>query len=53
MTKREMLAITGAAVLLGTAAATVTLRSALADESWKAVTLVYHSDVKGKIEPCG
>ena len=24
-----------------------------ADEDWKAVTLLYTSDIKGKIDPCG
>jgi hypothetical protein len=53
MTKRETLAIVAAAAVLGTAAAGYSLRSALAAESWQGVTIVYQSDVKGKIEPCG
>ncbi len=24
-----------------------------AEEAWRHVTIVYHSDCKGKIEPCG
>ena len=33
--------------------ATITEKPARADESWKAVTLLYTSDIKGKVEPCG
>lgn len=54
MTKREVLVTLTAAVAIGGAIATATLHSALAEESaWKGVTLVYQTDVKGKIEPCG
>ncbi|HPF69078.1 MAG TPA: hypothetical protein PLQ13_00290 [Candidatus Krumholzibacteria bacterium] len=55
MTKRGI--ITGlAAVAALCAVATFTSHSARAEDDkagWKDITLVYHSDVKGKIDPCG
>jgi len=54
MTKRKVLVPLTAALVLGAVAAGGSLRSALAaNENWKGVTLIYQTDVKGKIEPCG
>ena len=54
MTKREVLVTLTAAAALGAVAAGGTLRDALAaEDNWTGVTLLYQTDVKGKIEPCG
>jgi 2',3'-cyclic-nucleotide 2'-phosphodiesterase (5'-nucleotidase family) len=42
--------------VLGFAALAPTARPSLAqgaDESWVPLTVIYTSDIKGKIEPCG
>jgi hypothetical protein len=41
-----------AALAAGTAGAPAPVR-AEGDDTWVPVSLLYHSDVKGKIEPCG
>ena len=46
-----VLVVLAATLAAGTRAATAT--GPQPQRNWKAVTLVYLSDVKGKIEPCG
>jgi hypothetical protein len=52
MTKRRILVALAALFVL--AAAVPTVRTALAEDgNWRQVTFIFHTDVKGKIEPCG
>lgn len=46
-----LLVVVAAALAAGTLAATAS--GPQPNRAWKPVTLVYLSDVKGKIEPCG
>ena len=46
-----LLLVTGAALAAGTLAAPAAAPQPNRD--WKSVTLLYLSDIKGKIEPCG
>jgi hypothetical protein len=43
-------------LILGITGAAITTRPSLAqggDEAWVPLTVIYTSDIKGKIEPCG
>ncbi len=54
MTEHKVFVTLTAALVLGAVATCGSPRSALAaNENWKGVTLIYQTDVKGKIDPCG
>lgn len=53
MTKRTVLATMTAALVLGTAAGGAQWRAQAANADWQPLTLIYQTDIKGKVDPCG